>query len=85
MLQYLVGARIAAANELAATRGWTALGFGRFATLEGNEVRFARRLTDLSPMRGTVPFIKSGDFSENAEAQAFEQIVKQGAAKWIKQ
>jgi hypothetical protein len=83
-LHFLVCGRLSSAGEFAEARDWRGVGYGRYLTPGGNDVRAVRRMADMTPALGIIQLIKCHDFAESSDVGAFEALVKTGAARWLK-
>jgi hypothetical protein len=85
MLRYLVVGRASDAFEYGRVRGWHRLGLARYATPERDDVRVVERAAEIFPVSGGIELIKGPGYEELEDrAEAFERLVAEGGARWIR-
>jgi len=83
MIKFLVVDHIPSAVPYAQERGWTQLGYARYATPERDDVRVVARMVELFSLSGGMPLVKGPGFNENRQAEDFEKLVEDGAGRWV--
>jgi hypothetical protein len=84
VIKFLLVDSVSSAVPYAAEREWAAVGYGRYRTPEGDEVRAAARKTDLCPTPGGLLFIAGPNWDSGANALYFQGMLKAGTARWTK-
>lgn len=83
MIYFMLCADEAVGRAECSRRGWTQVGADRFYTPQRDDVRLARRFTDIMLLPGGTWFIPGPDFPLNPEARRFLHLIRTGAAKWV--
>lgn len=83
MIYFMLCADEAVGRAECSRRGWTQVGADRFYTPQRDDIRLARRFTDIMLLPGGTWFIPGPDFPLNPEARRFLHLIRTGAAKWV--
>jgi hypothetical protein len=82
MIKFLIVDRGVSAVPYGLDRGWTRLAAARYATPQKDDIRVVERVAEIFSTGAAMVLIRGPGFNENIQAENFEALIEQGAARW---